>query len=47
MVVLKVDQNSGKKHIDRKEKGVKMDPNYRIHAFDPHNISMPEYSSTY
>jgi len=47
IVVLKLDQNSGKKHIERKEKGDKMEGNFRIHAFDPQNISMPEYSSSY
>ena len=42
-----MDDGSSKQVVEPKKRGEDMDRSMRIHAFDPNNVSMPDYSSKY
>ena len=45
--LLKLDQGSSKQNIERMEQNNGLVKGEKIHAFDPKNLSLPEYSSKY
>ena len=47
MPLLQIDYSHGKPTIEPKKRGQEVDLQQRIHAFDPSNASMPEYSLKY